>query len=81
MLVRVSSANIDWNPKDKRWQVHIHVGSEAIRRPLPKSPQDTSDDTLRSAAVETVKSEGYEVEPGQVTIARVTGNAARAEQN
>jgi len=70
MLVRASSANVDWNPKDKKWHVHIEVGAEVIKRPLSNSPQDASDETLRSAAVEEAKVEGYEVEPAKVAIVR-----------
>lgn len=70
MLVRASNANVDWNPKDKKWHVQIHVGAEVIKRPLPDSPQDASEDTLRSAAIETAKVEGYEVEPAKVAIVR-----------
>lgn len=70
MLVRASSANVDWSPKDKKWHVHIQVGAEVIKRPLPNSPEDASEQTLRSAAVETSNSEGYEVDPGQVRIIR-----------
>jgi hypothetical protein len=70
MLVRASSANVEWNPKDKQWHVHIEVGAEVIKRPLPNSPQEASEDTLRSAAVETAKGEGYEIDPGKVAIVR-----------
>jgi hypothetical protein len=70
MLVRASSATVDWSPKDKKWHVHIQVGAEVIKRPLADTPQDASDDTLRSAAVEEAKGEGYEVDPAKVTIAR-----------
>ena len=70
MLVQASSANVDWDTKDKKWHVRIHVGAEVIRRPLPKSPHDAGEDTLRAAAVETAKGEGYEVAPDKVAVAR-----------
>ena len=70
MLIRASSASVDWNPKDKKWHVHIQVGSEVIKRPLPNSGSDANDDSLRSAAVETAKNEGYEVGPDKVTVKR-----------
>ena len=38
MLVRASSANVDWSPKDKKWHVHIQVGAEVIKRPLDGQP-------------------------------------------
>ena len=70
MLVRASSAEVDWNPKDKKWHVHIQVGAEVIKRPLPDSGEDANDETLRSAAVETAEGEGYEVEPDKITVKR-----------
>ena len=70
MLVRASSANVDWNPKDKKWHIQVHVGAEVIKRPLPDCLEDSSDETLRSVAVDTAKGEGYEVEPAKVAIAR-----------
>ena len=70
MMVRASSANVDWNPKDKKWHVHIHVGAEVIKRPLPNSGNDAGDDALKSAAIETAKGEGYEVDPAKVSITR-----------
>lgn len=70
MLVRASSANVDWSTKDKRWHVQIHVGAEVIKRPLPSNGQDAGDEVLRSEAVETAKGEGYEVAADSVAIAR-----------
>ncbi len=68
MLVRASSATVDCNPKDKRWHVHIQVGAEVIKRPLENIADDANEDQLRSAAVETAKAEGYEVDAGQVAV-------------
>ena len=70
MLVRANSANVDWEAKAKHWNVHIQVGAEVIKRPLPKTPQDAAEESLRSLAVETAKGEGYEVEPANVTVVR-----------
>lgn len=70
MLVRASSANVDWSPKDKKWHVHIEVGAEVIKRPLPDCLEDSSDETLRSVAADTAKAEGYEIEAEKVAIVR-----------
>lgn len=70
MLVRASSANVDWSPKDKKWHVHIQVGAEVIKRPLDDSPEEAGEEALRAAAVETAKNEGYEVTPDQVMVTR-----------
>jgi hypothetical protein len=68
MLVRASSATVERDHKDKKLHVHINVGAEVIKRPLPKTAEDATEDTLRSLAVETAKDEGYEVDPGKITI-------------
>ena len=68
MLVRASSATIEREPKDKKLHVHIHVGAEVIKRPLPKDAEGASEDALRSVAVATAKDEGYEVDPAKITI-------------
>jgi hypothetical protein len=68
MLVRASSAHVERDPKDKKLHVHIHVGAEVIKRPLPKTAEGADENALRSAAVETAKDEGYEVDPGKVEI-------------
>ena len=68
MLVRASSATVEREPKDKKLHVHINVGAEVIKRPLPKTAEGAAEDALRSLAVETAKDEGYEVDPTKVTI-------------
>ncbi len=70
MLVPANSATVDWDAKDKKWHVRINVGAEVIKRPLPKNPQDAPEDILRADAVATAHSEGYEVQPSTVAIAR-----------
>ena len=63
------SARMEWDPSKKHWHIQIHVGAEVIKRPLPKTAEEgASDDALRAIAVETAKDEGYEVDPGKITI-------------
>ncbi len=70
MLERASGARVEWDPKDKKWHVHIQVGSEVIKRPLADTAQDASEEVLRAAAVATATNEGYELDAGKVTVAR-----------
>ncbi len=70
MLERAGSATVERDAKDKKWHVHIQVGSEVIKRPLKDTAGDASEEALRAAAVETAKNEGYEVDAGNVTVAR-----------
>jgi len=68
LLVRASSASVERDAKNDNWNVHIVVGAEVIKRPLPKSDQNASEEQLRSIAVQTAKDEGYEVDPATVKI-------------
>jgi hypothetical protein len=68
LLVRASSASVERDLKNKNWNVHINVGAEVIKRPLPKDAQNATEDQLRSMAVQTAKDEGYEVDPGTIKI-------------
>lgn len=67
-LIRATAANVEWNPEKKHWQVVIQAGAEYIRRQCADTPQDASPDQLRQLAVQTAKDEGYEVDPGTVTV-------------
>jgi hypothetical protein len=64
------TAKVEWNPDKKQWHVEITFGAEVIKRWLKNHPHEMADDSLRSLAVETAKDEGYELDPGQVTVAR-----------
>jgi hypothetical protein len=68
--MRASEAKVEWNAAKKQWQVVIQVGAEVIRRPCRDNSPDAADADLRSAAVETAKDEGYDVEPEAVAIVR-----------
>jgi hypothetical protein len=69
-MIRASEAKVEWNAAKHQWQVIIQVGAEVIRRPCPKNPQDAADADLRAVAVSTAHDEGYEVEPGDISIVR-----------
>jgi hypothetical protein len=68
MLVQATSANVERDRKDGKWHVHIHVGAEVIKRPLPKTAEDASEDALRVVAIATAKDEGYDVDPDKVAV-------------
>jgi len=69
-MIRATKATVDWDAQKKHWLVRVQIGEEVIRRPLPKTAQDTAEDALRSQAVATAKDEGYEVDPSTVAIVR-----------
>lgn len=61
--------NLSWDPDKKKWLVRIHVGEEVIRR-YCNEPQNADDQTLRSAAEQTVIDEGYQMGQADVSVAR-----------
>lgn len=69
-MLKAEKASVTWDADKKVWHVRVQIGEEVIKRPLAKTPQDASEDTLRSKAVQTANDEGYEVEAAQVDIRR-----------
>ena len=68
-MLNADSAQVNWDAPKKHWSVRVKIGEEVIRRTIPKIPRSAADDVLRSAAVETAKADGYEVDPAKVDIA------------
>jgi hypothetical protein len=69
-MMKAEKTTVNWDPAKKQWHVRVQIGEEVIKRVLDKTPQDASEDLLRSRAVETAKDEGYEVDAAQVAIQR-----------
>ncbi len=69
-MQKASSATVDCDPKTKGWHVHIKVGAEVIKRPLPKCVDDVTDDALRALAVNEANKEGYELQATGVSVVR-----------
>jgi hypothetical protein len=68
-MLNADSAEVNWDAQKKRWSVRVKIGEEVIRRPIESVPKGAGDDVLRTAAVETAKADGYEVDPAKVAIA------------
>ena len=68
-MVRANSAKVEWNAARKRWEVHITVGEEVVKRPIPKHTEDAGEPALREAAITTANDEGYELDPANVEVA------------
>jgi hypothetical protein len=49
---------VSWDPNKSKWLVRIQSGEEVIRR-YCNSPRDADDQSLRAAAEQTVRDEGY----------------------
>jgi hypothetical protein len=69
-IMKAEKTTVNWDAAKKEWHVRVQIGEEVIKRTLSKTPQDASEDVLRSRAVETAKDEGYEVDAAQVAIQR-----------
>jgi hypothetical protein len=69
-MLKADKATVSWDAGKKHWHVRMQIGEEVIKRPLPKTAQDTSEDALRSKAIEAAKDDGYEVDPSKVAIVR-----------
>jgi hypothetical protein len=67
--MRADRVEVSWDAEKSQWLIRIQNGEEVIRRHC-KTPKDADDSTLRSAAGKTVQDEGYELDPGSVTIRR-----------
>lgn len=76
MLLKANSARVEWDSAKKRWEVHIQVGAEVIKRPLTSETMDSSADNVRRKAVETARDEGYELNPENVQILQMTQSSS-----
>jgi hypothetical protein len=69
-MLHADSAKLHRDSGKKRWHVDIQIGAEVIKRPLLKCLEATTDQALRSGAVEIAKDEGYELDAERVSILR-----------
>ena len=67
--MRADHVELSWGPDKKKWLVRIRVGEEVIRRHC-SAPRDADEQWLRSEAEQTVRDEGYEADPAQISILR-----------
>jgi hypothetical protein len=59
--MRADRVEVSWDNEKSNWLVRIASGEEVIRRHC-RAPRNADEQTLRSAAQQTAKDEGYEVE-------------------
>ena len=67
--MRADRVEVSWDANKSKWLVRIQNGEEVIRRhcDLPKGAEEAA---LRTAAEQTVKDEGYELDAAKVSIQR-----------
>jgi hypothetical protein len=71
LMVKANSAKVEWDSAKKRWEVHIEVGAEVIKRPMGEKTVEGGDDAIRRAAVATASDEGYQLDPASVQIVQM----------
>ena len=59
--MRADRVEVSWDAEKSNWLVRISTGEEVIRRRC-QVPKNADEQTLRSAAQQTAKDEGYEAE-------------------
>ena len=67
-MMHADGARVEWNRAKKHWEVHILVGAETIKRPIPKQVAESGEAALKEQAVTTARDEGYEVSAEQVAV-------------
>jgi len=66
-VMRADRVEVSWDEGKKSWLVRIGSGEEVIRR-YCKEAKNVDEAKLRSAALQTAKDEGYEVDAGAVSV-------------
>lgn len=66
-VMRADRVDVSWDEAKKSWLVRIESGEEVIRR-YWKEGKDADEAKLRSAALQTAKDEGYEVDAAAVSV-------------
>jgi hypothetical protein len=68
-VMHADKVEVSWDGGKHSWLVRIEVGSEVLRRHC-NQPRDWDEENLRSAAVQTVTDEGYEIDPSRISVIR-----------
>ena len=71
--MRADTVEVSWDTTKSKWVIRIQAGEEVIRRyaDLGKNADDPS---LRTAAQETLKDEGYEAVAAAINVKRASGS-------
>ena len=67
--MKADRVEVSWDADKHKWLVRVEIGAEVIRRHCPYG-HDVDEQTLRSAAAQTVVDEGYEVDQARIAIIR-----------
>ena len=75
-MMHADGARVEWNPAKKRWEVHILVGAEMIKRPIAKEVAENGEAALKQEALAVARDEGYDVNPDQVALVETENHVA-----
>jgi len=75
-MMQADGARVEWNPAKKRWEVHILIGAEIIKRPISKQIAESGEAALKQEALTVARDEGYEVNPDQVALVQTEDHVA-----
>ena len=67
--MRADEVEASWDPAKNKWLLRIRIGEEVVRRHSDAS-KDADEQTLKSVVRQALLDEGYESEPGELTIKR-----------
>ena len=67
--MKADRVEVSWDADKKSWLVRVEVGAEVIRRHC-QYRQDVDEQTLRTAAAQTVADEGYEIDQARIAVIR-----------
>ena len=67
--MRADRVEVSWDEGKASWLVRIASGEEVIRR-YCKISKGSDEQKLRSAVLETVRDEGYDLDPSTLSIQR-----------
>jgi hypothetical protein len=67
--MRADQVEASWDPAKNKWLLRIQVGEEVVRRHCDVA-DNVDDETLKSVIRKALQDEGYEPEPGELTIRR-----------
>ena len=67
MAMRADRAEVSWDAGKSKWLVRIVSGDEVMRR-YSSLPKGATEQQLRSAAEQTVRDDGYELDAGSITV-------------
>jgi len=71
-MIVADGARVEWDRAKKRWEVHILVGAEVIKRPISRHIAESGEAELKREALSIARDEGYEMDPQKIAIEEST---------